>query len=98
MFSLEIMPILLGLLALIVPRITILILWLLTPWFGGMFTTALWPVLGFLLLPTTLLWYSVVHNWFGGQWDFVPWVGLVIALILDLSPTGLRRRRIESTV
>lgn len=92
------MPILLALLALLLPRVTILILWLLTPWFEGMFGSALWPLLGFLLLPTTLLWYSAVNNWFGGQWDIIPLTGLVIAILLDLSPTGLRRRRVESAV
>ena len=92
------MPILLALLALLLPRVTILILWLLTPWFEGIFATALWPVLGFLLLPTTLLWYSAVAHWFGGQWDLIPLIGLVAAILLDLSPTGLRRRRVEPAV
>ena len=92
------MPILLGLLALLLPRVTILALWLLTPWFEGVFGNALLPLLGFLLLPTTLLWYSAVMNWFGGQWDIVPIVGLVIAVLLDLSPTGLSRRRVQPAV
>ena len=90
------MPIILALLALLLPRVTIVILWLLTPWFESMFTTALWPLLGFFLLPTTLLWYSAVHHWFGGQWDIIPLVGLAIALVLDLSPASFRRRRVAS--
>ena len=92
------MPIILALLALLLPRVTIVILWLLTPWFEGMFSTFLWPLLGFLVLPTTLLWYSAVHHWFGGQWDIIPLVGLVIALVLDLSPAGFRRRRVEPAI
>jgi hypothetical protein len=53
----------------------------------------LWPVLGFIFLPTTLLWYTVVLRWFGGQWTLWPIVGIVIALLIDLSPTTGRRRR-----
>jgi hypothetical protein len=92
------MPILFALLAVLLPRVTILMLWLLTPWFEGVFATPLWPVLGFLLMPTTLLWYSAVVNWLGGQWDLVPIIGMVVAILLDLSPTGLRRRRVEPAV
>jgi hypothetical protein len=53
----------------------------------------LWPVLGFVFLPTTLLWYTAVQHWFAGQWTFWPVVGLVVALLVDLSPAGGRRRR-----
>lgn len=34
--------------------------------------TLLWPILGFYFLPTTLLWYSAVQHWLGGQWSFWP--------------------------
>ncbi len=84
---------LLALLALITPRIVIVLLWLFTHWFRGIFSTALWPILGFLFLPTTLLWYTVVVHWFGGQWTFWPVVGLVIALAIDVSPARKGRRR-----
>jgi hypothetical protein len=84
---------LLALLALITPRIVIVLLWFLTGWFSGMFDTLLWPILGFIFLPTTLLWYSVVVNWFGGLWTFWPVVGLVIALVIDLSPSSAGSRR-----
>ena len=87
------MPCLLGLIALIAPRLTIAILWLLTGWFRGMFDNLLWPILGFLFLPTTLLWYSAVQHWFGGEWTLWPIVGLVVALLIDLSPAGSKRRK-----
>jgi hypothetical protein len=43
-------------------------------------------VLGFFFVPTTLLWYSAVHNWFDGRWG--PWqiAGLVVAVLIDVSP------------
>jgi hypothetical protein len=85
------MPCLLALLALITPRIVIVLLWFFTGWFVGLFDTLLWPIVGFLFLPTTLLWYSVVMNWFAGQWTLWPVVGLVIALLIDISPASGKR-------
>ena len=86
------MPLLILLFGVLVPRLTIVALWLLTNWFQGMFTTWLMPALGFIFLPTSLLWYSAVHNWFGGEWGPVPIVGLVVAVLLDLAPLRPRRR------
>jgi hypothetical protein len=86
------MPCIVALLALLAPRVLIALLWFLTTWFQGMFASLLWPILGFLFLPTTLLWYSAVQRWFGGQWTLWPIVGLVIALMIDVSPAGGRRR------
>ena len=86
------------LLALLVPRITIVLLWLGTNWFDGLFTTALWPLLGFLLLPLTLLWYSAVQHWFGGEWSIIPIIGMIITVLIDISPARGRRRRVEPAV
>lgn len=82
------MPCLAVLIALIAPRVLVLLLWFFTDWFQGMFDTLLWPLLGFLFLPTTLLWYSAVQNWFAGAWTLLPIVGLVVAVLIDLAPAG----------
>lgn len=87
------MPCLLALLALAVPRVVILLLWFLTNWFQGVFSSILWPILGFIFLPTTLLWYTAVQHWFGGHWGLWPVIGIVIALLIDLSPARGRRAR-----
>ena len=87
------MPCLGVIFALVTPRFLILILWLLTGWFKGIFTTALWPVLGFLFLPTTLLWYTAVQNWWGGHWGVLQIIGLVFAIMTDMSPASARRRK-----
>jgi hypothetical protein len=79
------------LLALITPRLVVAILWFFTTWFSGMFVDLLWPLMGFIFLPTTLLWYSAVQNLYGGVWGTWPVVGLVIALLIDISPAGGRR-------
>ena len=86
------MPCLFVLVALITPRLAIALLWFFTSWFQGLFNTVLWPILGFVFLPTTLLWYSAVQHWFGGQWTVWPIVGLVVALVIDVSPARGRRR------
>jgi hypothetical protein len=80
------MPCLLAVLALAVPRVVTVVLWLFTSWFRGVFDGLLFPVLGFFFVPTTLLWYSAVHNWFDGRWG--PWqiAGLVVAVLIDVSP------------
>jgi hypothetical protein len=81
--------------AVLIPRVSIALLWFLTNWFNGMFHTLLWPILGFIFLPVTLLWYSVVFHFFDNSWGTVPIIGLVIALLIDMSPGGRRyyRRR-----
>jgi hypothetical protein len=86
------MPCFLVVLALITPRLAIAVLWFFTTWFRGIFDALLWPILGFIFLPTTLLWYTAVHHWYGGVWSTWPVVGLVIALLFDLSPASGRRR------
>ena len=89
------MPCFMVLLAIATPRLVVALLWLFSHWFEGVFPSALWPILGFVFLPTTLLWYTAVQHWFGGQWTLGPIVGLVLAILIDLSPAKGRRRRAE---
>lgn len=84
------MPCFLVLLALALPRLTIALLWFFSSWFHGLFDSILWPILGFVFLPTTLLWYTAVQHWFGGAWTLWPIVGIVVALLIDLSPAKRR--------
>jgi len=86
------MPLLLAALALLTPRLAVALLWFFSRWFDGLFSSPLWPIVGFVFLPTTLLWYSVVHHWLGGAWTLWPVVGLVVALVIDLSPVRAHRR------
>ena len=94
------MPCLIAVLALLTPRIAILLLYFFTHWFHGVFRgqfpPILWLALGFVFLPTTMLWYTAVMHWYGGHWTLVPVVGLVVALLIDISPaSGRRRTRVE---
>jgi hypothetical protein len=85
------MPCLLTLIALITPRVVIAVLWLFTAWFAVV-PGGIWILLGFIFLPTSLLWYTAVQHWFGGQWTLIPLIGIVISLAIDVSPASGRRR------
>ena len=89
------MPCFAVVLALAFPRLVIAWLWFFTSWFAGIFAAPVWPVLGFLFLPTTTLWYAGVHHWYAGQWTPWPIAGLVIALLLDGVP-GIVGRALRS--
>lgn len=91
------MPCIAALFALLTPRFMIVLLWLFTGWFKGLYNTALWPVLGFIFLPTTLLWYTAVQNWWHGQWHALQIIGLVVAILIDTSPASSRGRRWRRT-
>ena len=86
------MPCFVAALALLTPRLAVALLWFFSRWFDGVFPSLVWPIVGFIFLPTTLLWYSAVHRWFGGVWTLWPAVGLVVALVIDLSPVREHRR------
>ena len=87
------MPCLAALIALITPRLLIVGLWLLTDWFTGVFETMLWPLIGFFFAPTTLLWYSAVEHWFGGEWGPLQIIVVVITLMIDLSPASGKKKK-----
>lgn len=79
------MPILVTLLALLAPRLIIALLYLFSGWFNGVFVNGIiWPILGFLFFPFTMLWFSAVQNWSGGEWTVVNIIVMVIAVFMDL--------------
>lgn len=82
------MPCLLTFIAISFPRILILVLWFFTQWFSGVFSTTLWPVLGFFFMPLTTLWYSVVIKHYGGHWNTLTISVMVLAVVIDLGSNG----------
>lgn len=74
---------------LFVPRVAALVLFFLSSWFVGIFSTWYWPLAGFVFMPYTLLWYSAVAHWYGGSWAFPQILILIIAVVADLSSNGL---------
>ena len=84
------MPCLFLIIALAAPRLLVFALWLIG-WFEGIFPSIIWPLLGFIFLPTTLLWYTAVAHWYGGAWTAWRIIVLILALLIDLSPARGRR-------
>ena len=87
------MPWLFFIAAFIFPRGLIAFVWLTSTWFEGVFETTLWPVLGFLFAPLTMLWYSTVVRVYGGQWDTLQIVVLVVAILMDLSSASRKKKK-----
>lgn len=88
----EIMPILIALSTLFFPRAVVLYLKFLTGWFSTITLGWVWLILGFVFAPLTLLWYTVVMNWYGGVWGLFEKILFVVAIIIDLGG-GVRAMR-----
>jgi len=84
------MPCLLLIIALVAPRLLVFALWLIG-WFNGVFPSFVWPLLGFIFLPTTLLWYTAVAHWYHGVWGGWQLIVLIVAIAIDVSPAKGRR-------
>jgi hypothetical protein len=71
-------------LALLMPRLVLVVLWLLpTNYLSHAYGTWVWPLIGFFLLPTTTIAYAIAENEFNGAKGW----GLVIVILgvaLDL--------------
>jgi hypothetical protein len=87
------MPCLLAVLVVAFPRVAIVLLYLFTNFFSGVFNTILVPILGFLFLPITLITYTYIHNTHMAVQDVTSLVILFIAVILDLGLVGGAARR-----
>ncbi|MFT5143523.1 MAG: apolipoprotein N-acyltransferase [Rhodothermales bacterium] len=88
------MPCLFAAIALITPRLFIAYLWFFTHWIHSAFDGGLmWPVLGFFFAPTSLLWYSVVQNAYDGEWGTLQIALMVVAVLIDVSPSSSKRKR-----
>lgn len=90
------MPCLLALLAVAFPRVAIVLLWLFTNFFTGVYHGIIIPVLGFLFLPLTLITYTYIQKTYPGAMTPGELVFLFVAVVLDLGLVGggtLGRRR-----
>lgn len=82
------MPCLLGALALIFPRVIIVLVWLFSDYLGRAYDTLLWPVLGFFFLPLTTLAYAFAMNANAGSVSGFYLVIVVLAVLIDLGMLG----------
>ncbi len=65
------------------PRLISFLLYFFSGWFTGVFQTSIWPILGWMFMPFTMLWYSCVMNWYGGHWGFETNLLMVVAILVD---------------
>lgn len=94
------MPLLLGCLALFAPRFVIVLVVVFSDAIGNAFGGIVWPLLGFIFLPTTVLAYT--WAWHAGQGSLSGFgvVVVVLAVLIDLGLLGgssraRRRQRID---
>ena len=87
------MPCLLALLAVAFPRVAIVLLWLFSNFFSGVYHGIIIPVIGFLFLPLTLIVYTYLAKTSGGHLTTTQFVFIFIAVVLDLGLIGGSYRR-----
>ncbi|HSZ54331.1 MAG TPA: hypothetical protein VK797_01625 [Tepidisphaeraceae bacterium] len=90
------MPCLIAILAISLPRVLLVLIWLFSDWTSMAFRTWFWPLLGFFFFPYTTLGYmwaaNATNHQIDGAWVFL----IVLGVLLDLGvigSTGRRRRR-----
>lgn len=83
------MPCLIGCLALFAPRITIVLVFLLSNYLKEAYETNLWPLLGFFFMPLTTLAYAWAwHLEPQGSISGIGLIAVIIAVLIDLGIVG----------
>jgi hypothetical protein len=86
------MPCLLVIIALAFPRVVIVLLYLFSSFFHGVYQGIIIPVLGFLFLPLTLIVYTYIEKTY--HYVQLPqMIALAIAVIVDLGLVSTHRMR-----
>jgi hypothetical protein len=81
------MPCLVGLLALIFPRLAIILVVIFSDYIGAAYQTVIWPLLGFLFMPLTTLAYAWAIN-DNGSVAGIHLVVVILAVLIDLGIIG----------
>ncbi len=75
-------------LAVLLPRIALIFIYLGTNWFSYAFSTAVWPLLGFFFMPYTTLAYTIAMVNTGGTLTGLWIILIIIAVLADLGHWG----------
>lgn len=79
---------LVAIIALLTPRILMVVAFLMTDWFNRAFETRLWPILGFVFMPYSTLAYLGAmlnnHHTLSGGWMAL----FMLAIVVDISHWG----------
>lgn len=85
--SVKPMACLIGCLALLTPRLALVLIFVFSSFLERAYSSVIWPVLGFIFLPLTTLAYAAAFNWRGSVSGI--WLVLVIvAALIDLGVIG----------
>jgi hypothetical protein len=79
---------LLALVALLLPRLAIVLIFLFTNWLHTAYATWIVPLLGFLFMPYTTLAYMYVVLNLGRPFTLVGWLIILLAVLLDIGHWG----------
>ena len=82
------MPCLVGCIALLAPRLAIVLIVIFSDYIGRAYETILWPLLGFFFLPLTTLAYA----WSKNEYGEIEGLGLVLIVVAVLIDLGLGAR------
>lgn len=81
------MPCLLVIVAVFLPRVALVVIWLFSFYLERAYDSIVWPVLGFLFMPYTTLAYAfAVNSGHGLRGMYL--LLLIVAVILDISSLG----------
>ena len=89
------MPVIVGCLALGMPRVMLVLVWIFSNLIGTAYSTVLWPILGLFFAPLTTLAYAYAYSQTGGTLSGF-WIALVVfAVLLDfgLLRSGSKRKK-----
>ena len=76
-----------GCIALVTPRVAILLVVIFSDYIGQAYATTLWPLLGFFFMPLTTLAYAwAIHS--RGSVSGIQLVVVVVAVLIDLGLIG----------
>jgi hypothetical protein len=81
------MPCLVALLALVFPRVAIILVVIFSDYIGTAYQTVIWPLLGFFFMPLTTLAYAwAIHS--HGSVEGIHLVVVIVAVLIDLGILG----------
>lgn len=88
------MPLALGCLALVFPRLAIFLLWLSGSYLERAIESGFWLLCGFLFMPLTTLAFAYSMNSLGPPGEIPPlgWVLVIVAVLADLGVVGKGQR------
>lgn len=73
------------LIALLSPRLAVILTWIFTPWVDRAFGHVIWPILGVIFLPLTTLLYVILWNTGGRGVTGWEWIFVALAFIADVA-------------